>query len=188
MSKLRLIAIGAGLMTLSGCVTGTDQTATAEQADLNPCLTQVMDFMEGNFDYTGTIARVSGGYRTFVTTSKHERLDDGTWEYSSVGGDLEEPSASNVRLVGNQFLTRSGDDEAEAARTFTSCEGPNEVGRITTISNYTLPPLPDETEELNVEILSLYSESGGYFTETISNQAGAVIAYRSGVSVKTETE
>ena len=176
---------GAALM-LAGCTTIAQASEAPIEDDLNPCLTQVMDFMEGEFDYTGTIARISGGYRTFVTRSTHTRLDTGGWEYSSFGGDMEERSTSYVRLVGNQFLTRSAEEETEAARTFTSCEGPNAVGRITTRSSYVLPPLPDETGELFVDILALYSESGAYFTETITDETGEAVAFRSGVSVKIE--
>ncbi len=186
MRRYTVLKVSLAGLYLAGCTTLETQTDAAAPPDLNPCLTQVMDFMEGEFDYTGTIARISGGYRTFITKSNHMRRDDGSWEYSSAGGDMEERSSSTVRLVGNQFLTRSGDEEDDAARTFTSCEGPNHVGRITTRSNYTLPPLPDETGELYIDVLAVYSESGAYFTETISDEAGTVVAYRSGVSVKTD--
>lgn len=172
---------------MSGCATTQASPDTSAVVDLNPCLQQVMDHMEGIFDYTGTIARISGGYRTFITQSTHTRRADGAWDYRSFGGDMEEPSASIVRLVGNQFLTRPDEDgAAEGRRTFTSCEGPNDVGRITTRSTYELPATPDFPQTLFVDVLALYGEQGAYFTETITNEDGEAVAYRSGVSVRTE--
>lgn len=183
--KIAITALaGLGLSACTVTEPLADQTVAA---DLNPCLQQVMAHMEGTFDYTGTIARISGGYRTFITQSTHMPREDGSWEYRSFGGDMEEPSASTVRLVGNQILTRPDEPDAtEGQRTFTSCEGPNEVGRITTRSNYELPGTPDFPQTLFVDILALYGEEGAYFTETITNEDGDVVAYRSGVSVATE--
>jgi hypothetical protein len=146
-----------------------------------------MEHMEGTFDYTGTIARISGGYRTFVTQSTHLPQPDGSWEYRSFGGDMDEPSTSTVRLVGNQILTRPDEPDAiEGQRTFTSCDGPNEVGRITTRSTYELVATPDFPQTLYVDVLALYGEEGAYFTETITDEDGEVVAYRSGVSIATE--
>lgn len=176
----------AAVLAVAGCSTTTANSEPVSNSDLNACLVQVMDFMEGALDYTGVNARVSGGYSTFITQSTHTRLDDGTWDYSSFGGDMEEPSTSFVRLVGNKILTRSEGEEEERARTFQFCEGPNEVGRITTRSTYELPPIPNDPQTLYVSVLALYGEGGGYFSETITNAAGEKVAYRSGVSVPTE--
>lgn len=181
-----VIAAFAGF-SLCGCAVTEPMADATAAADLNPCLQQVMGHMEGAFDYTGTIARISGGYRTFITQSTHTARPDGSWEYRSFGGDMEEPSLSIVRLVGNQIRTRPDEPDAiEGRRTFTSCEGPNDVGRITTRSTYELPPVPDIPQTLLVDVLALYGEQGAYFTETISNEDGDVVAYRSGVSVLTE--
>lgn len=166
---------------------GSVSAETVADDDLNACLVKVMEFAEGPFDYTGVNARINGEYSTFITQSTHTRLPDDTWEYSSFGGDMEERSTSFVRLVGNQILTRSdAEDASEAARTFKMCEGPDEVGRITTKSTYELPPVESGPQTLLVEITALYGETGGYFAETIKNEAGEIIAYRSGVSISTK--
>ena len=174
-------------VAVSACATHAEPAKSNLEPDLNACLAQVMGLMEGKFDYTGVNARVSGGYSTFITQSTHDPRPDGSWTYTSFGGDMEAPSASIVRLVGNQIRTRADEDGAsEAARTFSKCEGPNEVGRITTRSTYELPPVESDPQTLSVDIIALYGVEGAYFTETIANEQGEIVAYRSGVSVPTE--
>lgn len=175
------------VFAISACAIQAEPSASDAAPDLNACLTQVMSLMEGKFDYTGVNARISGGYSTFITQSTHEARPDGSWAYTSFGGDMEAPSASIVRLVGNQIRTRADEDGAsEAARTFSACDGPNEVGRITTRSTYELPPIESDPQTLSVDITALYGVEGAYFTETITNEQGEIVAYRSGVSVPTE--
>jgi len=187
MRKLRMITMGLSVLALTGCVTGFGEKAGAETPDLNACLSQVMQFVSGRVEYTGVNARVNGGYSTFITTSDHDQLEDGTWKYESFGGDMEERSTSYVRLVGNQILTRSADEGAEeAARTFTACDGPNDKGRITTRSSYELPSIPSDPQILYVDIIALYGEPGAYFTETITDKDGDIVARRSGVMIPVE--
>ena len=174
-------------LSLSACATQAEPAVSNPDVDLNACLKQVMSLMEGKFDYTGVNARISGGYNTFITQSTHDPRPDGSWAYTSFGGDMDAPSTSIVRLVGNQIRTRPDEDGAsEAARTFSKCEGPNQVGRITTRSTYELPPVESDPQTLSVDIIALYGEEGAYFTETISDELGNIVAYRSGVSVPTE--
>ena len=186
--KLKIVSISIlTSFVVSACATQAESPIVDPEPDLNACLTQVMSLMEGKFNYTGVNARISGGYSTFITQSTHDPRHDGSWAYTSFGGDMEEPSASIVRLVGNQIRTRANEDGAsEAARTFSTCEGPNEVGRITTRSTYELPPVESDPQTLKVDITALYGEEGAYFTETISDEQGNIVAYRSGVSVPTE--
>ncbi|MEM0986861.1 MAG: hypothetical protein AAGJ32_11485 [Pseudomonadota bacterium] len=181
----QLAGVGAVWLATSAFIAHAEEVD--ETPDLSACVAQVLDFVEGPVSYTGVNAQVNGGYNTFRTTSDHVRLEDGSWEYSSFGGDMEERSTSYVRQDGNKILTReAGGDGEEAVRTFTECEGPDEVGRITTQSSYELPPVPSDPQTLYVDIVGLYGEQGAFFTEVLKNEAGEIVARRSGVTLPIE--
>jgi len=151
-----------------------------------------MDMMVGSWEYVNVIERISGGYRVFRTNSIHENAGDKFWLARAFGGDIPPEESNEIeyeRVSGNMILqVVDGDDQMEGARTFTSCAGPDDVGRIKTTSTYSFPLDEEGTEMLFAENYSSFSEGGTFFFEKIFNEAGDIIARTSGVTVPVEAE
>lgn len=180
------IALIASVCLASCASTAGPVSQTASETEnLEPCLAQAMEFMNGTWDYTSVIARINGEYRTFETRSVHGQSDERTWTSQSFGGDIEEEEpVSFERLRGNKtFAVVDGEEMVAEARTFQTCDAPNAVGRILTTSTYEFPLDEDGTQIAFVENFATFSETGTYFSEEIRNADGEIIAYRAGVTV-----
>ncbi|MEM9898341.1 MAG: hypothetical protein AAF742_03075, partial [Pseudomonadota bacterium] len=71
-------------------------------------------------------------------------------------------------------------------RTFLTCEGPDDVGRIKTTSTYQIPLDEEGTELLNVKNYSSFSDGGTFFFEKFQDENGNTIARASGVTTPVE--
>jgi len=167
MTRRTLILSVLSSFAIMSCANGTSSpnaTMAQSKSALEPCLVEAMDMMVGTWEYTSTIERISGGYRTFPAEESNEI------EYE--------------RVSGNQILqVVDGEDQTSDARTFSSCEGPDDVGRIKTTSTYQFPLNEDGTEILYAENYSSFSNGGTFFFEKIRNEDGEIIARTSGVTV-----
>ena len=178
---------------LSACATPSTAPQPVQVADpnsdLEPCIAQAMDFMVGTWDYTGVIARISGPSRTFVTRSVHANTDmENTWSGRAYGGDItEDEPVSYDRVRGNMiFGVEEGVEQLDDAQIVFTCDGPDEVGRITMTSTYQLPLDEEETEFLTVERLATFTKDGTYSHEYLKNAGGKTVAYRADVTVPAE--
>ena len=188
-----IIASGFCAAALSACATqapGAQPVKTADpNSSLEPCIAQAMEFMVGTWDYTGVVARISGPSRTFVTRSKHWNTDmENTWSGQAFGGDItEEEPISFDRVRGNMiFGVEDGVEQLDDAQIVFTCEGPDNVGRITMTSTYQLPLDEEETEFLTVDRLSTYTKDGTYSHEYLKDADGKTVAYRADVTVPAE--
>lgn len=180
------VIIGITIL-LSGCGASSSTGDASDTPDLNACLKAVQKLDEGTLKYTGTIARLNGKFGLFETTSVHSRVDENTWAFQSSGGDAYNEEVSYVRLIGNQMVPLENDEPQMAqALTFTSCEGPDEEGRWTTTSTYSMPDGEDAT--IYASNLTWTSEHGSYYVEDITDETGRIVARRSGVNEKVAPE
>lgn len=177
------------------CTAGLTACATAPQmaanpnSDLEPCIAQALDFMVGEWDYTGVVARISGPSRTFITRSVHARTDmKNTWSGYSSGGDMpEDEPVSYDRVRGNLiFGIEDGVEQIDDAQIVYTCTGPDEVGRITMTSTYDLPLDEEGAEMLKVERLATFTKDGTYSHEYLKNADGNTVAYRADVTTPAE--
>jgi len=190
MTRRTLILSVLSSFAIMSCANGTSSpnaTMAQSKSALEPCLVEAMDMMVGTWEYTSTIERISGGYRTFQTRSIHEKERDKFWSSRAFGGDIPAEESNEIeyeRVSGNQILqVIDGEDQTSDARTFSSCEGPDDVGRIKTTSTYQFPLNEDGTGILYAENYSSFSNGGTFFFEKIRNEDGEIIARTSGVTV-----
>ena len=186
-SRLYAPAILAAIL-LPACASTSANTAppASVAADLEPCLIQAQDMMVGTWDYMSVIERISGGYRTWGTRSVHGKTADGLYTSRSFGGDMEAGAGDEIeyeRVSGNQILpVEDGTDQTDRARTFLTCTGPDDVGRIKTTSVYEFPFDEEGTEMLYAENYSSFSAGGTFFFEEVRNEDGEIVARVSGTT------
>lgn len=190
MFKFKSIAgVSAFCALLSACATPVENTADTNltDADLEACITQAQNMMVGTWDYVSIIERISGGYRTFSTRSIHYAPKDALYSSRAFGGDIEESEEDSEleyeRIAGNQiFQVVDGEDQIDRARTFLTCEDPDDVGRIKTTSTYQFPLDEEGSEMLTANNYSSFSDTGTFFFEEILDENGEIIARVSGVT------
>ncbi len=189
---LKTIFCAAALTACTSQLPPTEPLKIANpNSDLEPCIAQAMEFMVGTWDYTGVVARISGPSRTFITRSEHWNTDmENTWSGKAYGGDItEDEPVSYDRIRGNMiFGVEDGIEQLDDAQIVFTCEGPDEVGRITMTSTYELPLDEEGTEILTVDRLSTYTKDGTYSHEYLKDASGKTVAYRADVTVPASDE
>jgi len=163
----------------------TPQQAQQSEAEIADCVRNIMELDEGRWAYMGTIARRNGKFRTYETTSEHERVGPDTWSTRSFGGDVEveeaDAEASLSRLVGTALIPLEDDAlNEEDAVNYTYCQGPDAEGRYEAKQEYRVPYSEDTW--LTAKSVVWYSEHGSYYAEDIFDETGRIIARRSGVN------
>jgi len=159
--------------------------ANQNEANIAPCIRTVMALDEGRWAYMGTIARLNGKFRTYETTSVHAAAGPDMWSSKSfggdVGGDEESAEIGYVKLVGTSIVPIEDGELIEAAAVnYLACVGPDAEGRYQATREYKIPN-GDGTYD-QAKNVSWYSQHGSYFVEDNFNEAGRVVARRSGVN------
>jgi len=181
----KFVCLSAALCLVSACQSSDQSTSVRSEAMIADCVRTIMTLDEGQWAYMGTIARLNGKFRTYETTSDHASAGEDLWSARSYGGDGEETEetaeASLVKLVGTSIIPiEDGELDQDAAVKYTSCHGPDAEGRYEATTEYSLPQGEDSI--LSVKAMVWQSEHGSYFTEDIFDDAGRVVARRSGVN------
>ena len=183
--KDKYIICAIALLVANACQTvSTPLETNQDDTSISSCIRTIMKLDEGRWAYMGIIARLDGKFRTYQTTSVHTATGTNTWSSKSFGGDVggteETAEIGNVKLVGSMIIPIEGGTlrEAEAVK-FLSCTGPDVEGRYEASLEYKLPN-KDGTFD-TAKNVSWYSEHGSYFAEDHYNEAGRVVARRSGV-------
>ncbi|MEM7701537.1 MAG: hypothetical protein AAF251_06325 [Pseudomonadota bacterium] len=181
------VSLAGALAACGNSASTPSPTAIESEAptpDLSECILKVIELDEGRSEYTGTIARVDGGVRTYVTTSIHSSNGDGTWTNKSFGGDVggteDDAEVSVVTVEGNFVIPiENGKLNREAAVEITACDGPDPEGRYEVKKSYKIPVEGGSFDyATNV---SWYGERGSYYAEDLRDPDGRIIARRSGV-------
>jgi len=186
--KHPIFLMTAAIFLMTGCQNSTANTpakSLQNEAKIADCIRAIMTLDEGKWAYMGTIARLNGKFRTYATTSDHASAGTDMWSARSYGGDVEadEESAetSIVKLVGSSIIpVEDGELNEEAAVKYTSCQGPDAEGRYEATQEYSVPGADDQ--RLSVKSVIWQSEHGSYYVEDIFDNAGRVVARRSGVN------
>lgn len=190
--KNRLCVTATAALMISACQNASVPSAAAEpqtELEIADCVRAIMTLDEGLWAYTGTIARVNGKFRTYVTTSEHKSAGVDMWSARSYGGDVEEDAAtaeaSIVKLIGTAITPiEDGVPNPDDAVTYTACRGPDPEGRYEATQRYSLPYTDDK--RLSVTSTLWQSAHGSYFAEDIFDDTGRIIARRSGVNTPLE--
>jgi len=181
------MSIGAAaLFMTSACQTiSAPRLAYQSEPDITSCIRQIMKLDEGRWAYMGTIARLNGTFRTYQTTSLHAAVGADVWSSKAFGGDVggteEDAETRTVKLVGaSRIPIENGVLQEEQAVRYLSCTGPDSEGRYEARLEYQMTNSDGTIETM--KNVSWYSEHGSYYAEDIYNEAGRVVARRSGVN------
>ena len=186
MRNIQKTAFATAAFLTTACASVGEQTlanTTQPEAEFESCIRTIMQLDEGTWNYMGTIARLSGGFGPYQTTSVHSSAGPDTWSNQSFGGDVEgdEGDKNYVRLVGNAIIPLvDGKLQHENKLLYTSCEGPDAEGRYASTVEYSMA-LEDGTR-LNAKSTNWASDRGSYYAEFLTDQTGRIVARRSGVT------
>jgi hypothetical protein len=182
-----LIGAAAALMIVPSQSVAESASAGASQteAEITSCIRTVMALEVGRWNYMGTIAQLSGKFRTYEAVFVYAEAEPDMWSFKAfggdVGGDEESAEISYNKLVGTSLVPfEDGALNYDGAHKIHSCVGPDEEGRYQILQEY---KVPDGRGAFNTsKNMTWYSEHGSYYAEDFYTQDGRINSRRSGVS------